>query len=305
MAVSFERNACTARLANDEVELEASTAYGPRVMRYARVGGENVFGVVDPRAQAYPTPFGEAWHAYGGHRLWTAPEHPIRSYIPDNAPVAVRVENENTLVLTQSAEPMTALVKELGLTLGATGSRVVVEHRISNAGSFPATLAPWALSLMAPGGVAIFPNPPFAPHPEALLPAARLVTWPYTWLGDPRLRFGRRHLRVRHDPAARDPQKLGLHDMHHGWAAYACAQGVFVTRYALLDPAARLPDLGCNVETFTGPAFLELETLGALVTLAPGETASHVETWSLAPPIALPDDEDEAARLLAPIAHAS
>jgi hypothetical protein len=44
---------------------------------------------------------------------------------------------------------------------------------------------------------------------------------------------------------------------------------------------ARYPDGGCNFELFTNPEFLELETLGPLVELKPGEMAEHVERWWL------------------------
>ena len=41
------------------------------------------------------------------------------------------------------------------------------------------------------------------------------------------------------------------------------------------------PDYGCNLEVFTNPDFLEVETLGPLCALAPGESVSHVERWWL------------------------
>jgi hypothetical protein len=38
--------------------------------------------------------------------------------------------------------------------------------------------------------------------------------------------------------------------------------------------------LGCTFETFTNADFLELETLGPLTTLAPGQSVSHTERWT-------------------------
>jgi hypothetical protein len=278
------------RLSNGDVELVASTDYGPRILRYANLGSENVFGFLDRSEQGNDTPFGERWHIYGGHRLWHAPEHPIRSYVPDNGPVAVSIEGR-TLVLTQPEERMTFLRKEMRLTLAEEGSRVVIEHRITNASDRGVDLAVWALSFMAPGGHAIFPNPPYVPHPEGLLPVQRIVTWPYTRLSDPRLKFGDRFVRVAQEATARTPQKIGLWDAHHGWAAYAVGDRLFIKRYT---PAARdtpLVDLGCNVETFTDARILELETLGPLEHLEPGRTSVHVETWELFVGVALPDDD--------------
>lgn len=285
------------RVSNGDVELVASTDYGPRILRYAKPGGENVFGFLGRDEQGNDTPFGERWHIYGGHRLWHAPEHPIRSYVPDNGPVATSLDGR-TLVLTQPAEPMTFLRKELRLTLGDEGSRVVIEHRITNAGDRSVELAVWALSFMAPGGHAILPNPPFAPHPEGLLPVRRIVTWPYTRLSDPRLRFGDRLVRVAQDATARTPQKIGFWDGHHGWAAYAVGAQLFVKRYVPASRDTRLVDLGCNVETFTDARILELETLGALEHLEPLRTALHVETWELFANVVLPDDDAKAEAML-------
>jgi hypothetical protein len=287
-------------LSNDEVELIASTSYGPRVLAYRQRGLANVFGFLGPREQAKSTPFGEPWHIYGGHRLWHAPEDPVRSYIPDNGPIEATFD-ETTLVLSQPVERVTSLVKELRLTLAQEGSAVRVEHRITNTSAESVRLAVWALSVMAAGGQAIFPNPTFVPFPEGLLPASRLVLWPYTRLSDARFRFGAVYTRLRQDPGASTPQKLGLLDEEHGWAAYALGDVLFVKRYTPATSQMPLVDLGCNVETFTNAQFLELETLGAETRLAPGETATHEETWQLAQGVSVPDDDEQATHVLGPL----
>ena len=48
-----------------------------------------------------------------------------------------------------------------------------------------------------------------------------------------------------------------------------------------VEKDAKYPDFGCNFEVFTNPDFLELETLGPLVELQPGEMVEHVEHWWL------------------------
>jgi hypothetical protein len=291
------------RMSNDHVELILATDYGPRVMSYALRGGDNVFGFIDPATQGSPTSLGELWHIYGGHRLWHAPEHPVHSYIPDNQRIDARVEGESTVVLTLENEALTGLTKELRVSLAPMGSRVSVEHRITNAtrAGEAVELAVWGLSLMAQGGTAIFPHPPYVAHPEGLLPSQRVVLWPYTWLGDPRFRFGPRYIRLRQDPSATGPQKIGLYDEHHGWTAYALGDRLFVKRAPVATPSTVLADLGCNIEAFTNAAFLELETLGPMVRLAPGESASHLETWHLFAPVVVPENDEDAQRVLEPM----
>jgi hypothetical protein len=44
---------------------------------------------------------------------------------------------------------------------------------------------------------------------------------------------------------------------------------------------ATYPDFGSSVEVFTNAQMLELETLGPLTQLPPGESLSYVERWFL------------------------
>ncbi len=41
------------------------------------------------------------------------------------------------------------------------------------------------------------------------------------------------------------------------------------------------PDMGASLQCYSGGDFLEIETLGPLVTLTPGASVDHQETWSL------------------------
>ena len=264
------------RLANDTVELLVSTDYGPRIIRYAPVGGENVLAEMPPR-EGKETPFGEPWHPYGGHRLWHAPEHPTRTYWPDNSPLQRSVEG-NTVTVVQPVEGNTGLKKSMRVTLSPQGSEVTVVHRIDNCGVFDVELALWALTVMAAGGTGIFPQAPFRPFPEKLVPERPLVLWPYTRLHDPRWTFGDRFFLLRQDTTCKDPQKIGFFN-EEGWIAYRRGDVLFVKRYAP-QPGPHV-DFGCNTETYTDNAMLELETLSPLVRIPPGGGAEHVERWFL------------------------
>jgi hypothetical protein len=47
------------------------------------------------------------------------------------------------------------------------------------------------------------------------------------------------------------------------------------------QPKANYPDMGCSAEVFTNQLMTEIETLGPLTRLAPGESVEHIETWHL------------------------
>ncbi len=286
------------RIGNGALELVLTTDFGPRVLACVPRGGENLFGVVPPDEQSKPTSYGEPWHIYGGHRLWCAPEHPVTTYVPDNSPVNCARE-PNGVRLTRLAAPGgDGLEKSLRVSLHPDAPRAQVEHRITNRTDGPMPVAAWALTVMKRGGQAIVPNAVFVPHPQGLLPARPLVLWPYTWLGDGRFTFGRRYLRVRHDPARQEPQKIGLFN-EQGWAAYTTGDSVFVKRFSAQP--GRYADLGCNNEVFVDGVILELESLGPLVDLGPGETVVHEETWDVLAGVCLSDDDEAAAAVLEPL----
>jgi hypothetical protein len=285
------------RLANEEVELVLPTAFGPRVLRYALAGGQNVFGEISPAEQGNDTPFGDKWHIYGGHRLWYAPEGDPRSYFPDNQPVRVEVDGRSAR-LTQQVETHTRLEKSIEVTLGDRGTHVRVLHRLSNRGSFEVELAPWALSVMAKGGVGIFLHEPFIPHPEALAPARPLVLWHFTRMNDQRFTWGDRLFLLRQDESRSDAQKVGFYDSK-GFMAYARGGIVFVKRHHPL-PGAHA-DFGCNTETFTNDAILELETLGPLQCIAPNASITHVEDWFLFEGVDLGTSESQMLAALGPL----
>ena len=62
--------------------------------------------------------------------------------------------------------------------------------------------------------------------------------------------------------------------------------------------AATYLDKGCSVEVFTNNDMLELETLGPVATLPPGEVVEHVERWWLFGNVPIPrSDADIDARI--------
>jgi hypothetical protein len=300
MSVSIERipfrgwpNAL--RLGNGTVEVIATLDVGPRILSYSRAGGVNPFNIYEDQAGKS----GEAqWRNRGGHRLWLAPEGPEFSYYPDNAPVAWERIGDTGARLTPTPESTTGFQKQIDIILRPDGAQVKVIHRIIRTGATPCKAAPWALSVMAQGGVAIMPQPPLGEHPRDLLPNRRLVVWPYTDLSDPRFRFRRRFITLRQDPSG-TPTKLGMRS-EECWAGYLIKGTLFLKQFSW-QTGEEYPDDGCNLEVFTNARMLELESLGPLKLLGPGENAELVEDWELLenqPAIDTLDDASLEARFL-------
>src|SRR5438270_2644455 len=142
----------------------------------------------------------------GGHRIWFAPEDAKLTYPADNFPVQIDTKN-GVATLTGAVEPDTGLQKQIIVKLAATGTAVEVLHKITNTREKPFELAPWALTMMAPGGVGLTGFPPRGTHPEVLAPTNPLVMWAFTDFSDKRWQFMKKYLALRQDSKATAPQK--------------------------------------------------------------------------------------------------
>lgn len=284
--------------ANEHLELVATLDVGPRILHLSTPGGQNVF-------KTYTHELGgrgeTEWMIRGGHRFWIAPEDLERTYHCDNHPVE-HTQNLATgeVVIESTQEAGGRIQKTLGITVAPDAPRVTVRHTARNIDSVPLEFSVWALSVMAPGGIEIIPQPPLGEHPRDLLPNRSMILWPYTDLSDPRWRIGRDFFTLSQRPGL-PPAKIGLaHRMR--WVAYALGHSLFVKTFEYLEGEI-YPDSGCNFETFTNSDMLEIESLAPLKTLAPGEEFTHIEHWSLLPlesEIATNSDED-LAKILAPL----
>ncbi len=262
------------RITNGTVELIVTGDVGPRIIRYAFTGGPNLF-------KEFPEQLGKSgekeYQLRGGHRLWVAPETLRTSWALDNGPVKITVRGS----VLEAVQPVDSagLVKSIIVRLADSGSRVEVIHRIKNTTPWTIEFAPWAMTLMAPGGRAITGFPPRGKHPEVLLPTNPLVMWAYTDLSDKRWGFTKKYLTLRQDATAPEPQKIGLFNPKT-WAAYLLGTNLFL-KQTTANPNKTYPDFGCSFETFTNNEMLEMETLGPLSPVPSGASVEHREYWTL------------------------
>jgi len=288
------------KMTNGTVELIAVADVGPRILHFGMVGKENIL-YVDPNTAGATG--GDEWKGYGGHRLWIAPEHEVLTYYPDNFPVKSDVDG-NTLTLTALPEihdedlrqevtsfeelnsrmddegfkSKLGIQKKMIITMQENG-RVKVEHEM-RMHSKTQEAAPWALTVMNQNGLTVIPNAPYAPHgPGHFLPVRNLVLWSYTKLNDPRLTFMDEYTTIRQNPNADSPFKIGFSETQT-WAGYALGDQFFVKHLDQKEDAI-YPDMNSSVEIFTNASIMEIESLGVLVDLGPGDTMRHLEEWEI------------------------
>lgn len=263
----------TRRLETDHLWVEALATAGPRIVRLGRAGSnENV--LAETPDDGWQTPWGR-YELLGGHRLWFAPEDPERGAVPDVDGLVLE-DGPSSLRLTGRHEAPTGLVRTIVIDVSPDGASLSVCHELCNAGDRDIELAPWSITQLPLGGAVVLPQPAVRSAHD-VRPNRNFVLWPYTSWTDERLGF--RDGAVVVDAVPGGDLKVGYFN-EAGWVAYVHGETALVRRF---EPAIGRPhpDLGCNVETYSGDRYLELEVLGPLVSLGPGEATTLVETWEL------------------------
>ncbi len=279
-------------ISNGKIELLATLDFGPRIIRFSAIGGENVMMEDNDRiydwskdAEVFAEKFGKdagVFYSYGGHRLWVSPEDLPRTYYPDNEPVSYRVE-DNILTLMPPPQKWTQQQLEIKVIMSETENKVDIYHKVTNIGPWPQKYAPWALTVLAPGGVEVVPMPD---RPTGLLHNRKIALWEYTKMNDPRVTWGDKYIFLNQDPNVDAPFKFGI-DSQHGWAAYFNNGSAFVKKFDVLADV-EYPDDGMNFESYTCDGFLEMESIGEYKVVKPNDAIIHHESWEMVPDMEFP-----------------
>lgn len=259
-----------------QVRLMVTTSVGPRVLALLTPDGRNHFAELPD--MTLDCPGSDPIHLRGGSRLWAAPEDPRATYRPDDEPVGVEEIIDGVKLVTRP-DPVAGTSREISIrVVGA--ERFAIDYRVVNRAEQPQRLAAWAITMMAAGGRAWLPllTEPF--DAGGFQAQRNIVLWSYSRSDDPRLRLSDHAIELH---ASTDPD-LGRFKvattLRRGWAAH-WADGVMLVKYADHDESREYADLGASGQLYTQHDFTELETLGPLTDLAPGEAAVHHEDWEI------------------------
>jgi len=255
------------------LEISFLTEGGPRIVGLSLNGSNNLLAEVPDKVEK--TLFG-TFHFIGGHRLWAAPEEKPLTYIPDDSGLEV-LEFPDGFSLIGDSYPANDLQKLVQVNVDASKGVISIENTLLNTGNKPIDCAPWSITMLRPGGKAIFPMGEVAANPDNLLPDKHLSFWPYTRWDDPRVKYQHDHLLIDMSIIDPHPGKWGTFN-GKGWMAY-WLDGVLFCKKADNISEGNYPDFGCNTETYLCDRFIELESLGPMQKLMPGSIVTLEETW--------------------------
>jgi len=274
LKTTFEGLQCI-QLKNDFVTILVTRDVGPRILGLSLLGGKNILAVL-PGA-TIPVEGAGDYSLRGGHRLWYAPEKPETTYITDDQPIVIEMTKEGLRAI-QSVDQVTGIQKSWRVTLSDNEAELTIDHKLTNKGSNDFQVAPWAVTMLKPGGKGIIPLQTELDDKHGLWPNRQLVFWPYTDLRSPHLEWHDQGIMVKAN-LSEGAMKIGSPNPL-GWLAYNLEGTLFVKRTSY-HPGADYLDRGASSQIYCNPDLIELETLGPVVELAPGKFVEHREIWQL------------------------
>ncbi len=258
------------------VRLMVTTSVGPRVLGLLTEDDRNHFAELPD--MTLDCPGSDPIHLRGGSRLWAAPEDPRFTYRPDDDPVGVEEIGDGVKLVTRT-DPVARTSREISITVSGPG-QLSFDYRVVNRADRPQRLAAWAITMMAAGGRAWLPvlTRPF--DAGGFQGQRNIVFWPYSRNDDPRLLLAEHAIELH----ASTDDRLGHYKvgttLRRGWVAH-WRGGLMLVKYAGHDESREYADMGSSGQVYTQHDFTELETLGPLTDLEPGEAAEHHEDWAV------------------------
>ncbi len=270
-------------ISNGVIEAYVTIDVGPRIIRFGYVGGQNI--MCDNRNAATPKDdqdfqnffgSGKKWELLGGHRIWTSPESYPQSYYPDLDPVKYEI-TQSGAIFTPNPETQNGVQKQLEIKMDPDDANMHVTMNVTNIANKAQEFSIWGLTVSAVGGTVIIP---MNDNDTGLLANRNISVWPYTNLTDSRLHFGKSYVTLRQDCNSTQALKLGF-DLNDAEVFYCLGEDIFRKNYETYHPHEKYPDNNCSFETYTCATFTEVESLSPLKLVAPDETVSLTEHWSL------------------------
>jgi hypothetical protein len=244
----------------------------------AFVAVEPKFRVLSIRRTGQPSLVGDSKTAEQGLRLAFMESQQVKqSFDVGNQPAEIVKRSDVSATLRLA--PADGLRYTVTITADADEPRFVMDYELTNIGTAPRQVACWSVIAFERNGLVVAP---FGSEPRA---RRRIVLSWWTQWPQPSVKFGRDSLAAdAGGPLAGNAMKVGL-ITSAGWIAFTRGDEALVT-HAAVDADAKYPEDGANVIYFAFAGerkWCEIERVGPLTTIAPGESARLSETIVLVP----------------------
>lgn len=268
-------------ISNPVVKLVVVPQIGGRIMEYS-IDGENVIWQNEKElGKITGSDVGRTWRNYGGHKAWNAPQSRWHTTdhdcYYDSKPAQVEPLPGGCGIRVTCAP-----IEHLGyqflrdIELSLTTSRVRVTERMRNISDHDITWSVWGVTQVKVPCWIAFPineHSKFEDGWNVIYPVGKKLTQIR--------RVGSIGI-MRYNNATEN----WATDAMAGWMAYIKGQLAFTKQWATRSVGVTYPDGGCDAAFYTCRAdsfggYAEMEVMGPIVTLKPGEETILVEDWFL------------------------
>ncbi|HWD39829.1 MAG TPA: DUF4380 domain-containing protein [Fimbriimonas sp.] len=264
------------RISNGSVELVVVPQIG-RIMRFGYVSGPNMLWEnPDQQGKAAPDS-GTDWINYGGDKLWPAPQKdwnwPPDSVL-DRGELSVRATGAG---LIAHGKPSSGLVFEREIKMDAESGVVTILDRLTNVSKQAADKSVWEICQTDNPDSVVLPisKTDDAPNGWIALAEARGIERLISPVGD-----DGEAVRIQRD--SKEGRKIGSQS-HAGHVTVFKGDTTF-NMSTDVEEGLPYPDGGCPEEVYLSPdpaAYVELELLGPIRHLTPGQSTSIEVRWEL------------------------
>ncbi len=277
------------RLENRAIEVIVVPAVG-RVMSFRFRDGQNIFWEDASLHGQQGDASGQQWINFGGDKSWPSPEAEWKNYtghkqwMPppafDALPNAARVE-DGAVVLTSPVDRFYGVRVIRRIALAGDTPTMTIETTYERVSGAPAKIGIWVITQL------VEPVAVYVPVPNrSMFPGGHFVfrdtPWPQLGTTGPMLKLTR-------DP--KGPHKLGSDADRMLWVGETAMCLIASPRVS----GGEYPDRGASAEVYTNQdpkKYVELETLGPLALMRPGDRISRINTYTLLRRTAADPDAD-------------
>lgn len=268
-------------LTNPLARLVIVPQIGGRIMEYS-IGGKNVMWLNEGElGKTSGDDIGKKWRNYGGYKAWNAPEskwqEPYIDYFYDSMPAKVEVlTNGSGVRVTTSPLLHRGLQFVRDIILSDNTSRVRLVERMKNVSDVEIEWSIWDVTQVKVPCWIVFPI-----NPDSVFGRGWHVLHPKG--GEiKQVRVFNDIGIMRYDNRVENWET----DARGGWMAYLNNDLAYTKRWAVRLVGVTYPDGGCDsafysCKTDYAGGYSEMEVLGPLVKLKPGEETELVEDWFL------------------------
>ncbi len=249
-----------------------------RIMDFRLVGGDNVIWQNESMWGMESIVTNSDWQNFGGVRLSVSPQ---AAWGWPPAPLLDRgscKSSVDAVGLNLQGQPVPALGVRLDRSLSMEKDSQVfhLSYSMQNISTNPVSWGIWNIVQLRPGGRVMLPAPKDAVIWEATEKEGTGIWKP---IKDGKLKFWARVDDLLVMQHTNQTSKI-FATSSQGWVAYIYGDTVYVLSFEA-DVNAEYPAGEGSAEVYTNGGYVELEHIGPLVTLLPGEKTVLIEKWHL------------------------